>query len=141
MEMNSKNRTVLLLASAAVLALALILWWGLEKQDPNRPVVEMLEARGYSLSGEQLYHGGSFTNQSIQQVLSGVSLEEAVAASQAGGFPSDVERAGEVTLLLCALGNGDVITLFLLDGQMELCFIQPIAGGSLKPLESGEALP
>ena len=38
-------------------------------------------------------------------------------------------------MLLCALGNGDVITLFLLDGEAELCFIQPLDGGALKPID------
>ena len=107
----------------------------MEEQDPNRPLVELLEARGYQVESQQLYLVGSFPEQSIAQVLTGVDLEEAVAASLEGGFPSRIDAVGEVTLLLCALGNGDVITLFLLDGEAELCFIQPLDGGALKAID------
>ena len=138
MEMNDKQRNILILASVAVLGLALALWSGLPAQHPNEPWAAMLRARGYTVKADQLYNAGSFAGQSIAEVLSGVKLEEAVAASLAGGFPSRVDQAGEVTLLLCALGNQDVITLFLLDGEAELCFVQPLPSGDLKPLAGEE---
>ncbi|NCB31326.1 MAG: hypothetical protein EOM66_07960 [Clostridia bacterium] len=138
--MNAKQRIILLIASACVLALAFVLWNGLSGQHPNEPLAAMLRTRGYTVEAEQLYNAGSFEGQSIGQALSGVNLEDAVAASMAGGFPSDVNKTGNVTLLLCALGNQDVITLFVLDGEAELCFIQPLLGGALKPLDK-EAAP
>lgn len=135
MDISPKHRILLLAVSVAILGLALF-WWGrVEEQDPNRPLVELLQARGYQVESQQLYLVGSFPEQSIAQVLTGVDLEEAVAASLEGGFPSRIDAVGEVTLLLCALGNGDVITLFLLDGEAELCFIQPLDGGALKAID------
>lgn len=140
MDIRDKQRNILLLAGVCVLALALALWGGLAARHPYAPVVELLRERGYTLEPDQLYTVGSFTDQSISAVLSGVNLEEAVAASLEGGFSSRVDVNGDVTLLLCALGNQDVITLFLLDGKPELCFVQPLLGGGLKPL-AGEERP
>lgn len=138
MDIRDKQRNLLLLAGVCVLALALALWGGLAGRHPYASVAELLRGRGYTVEAEQLYTVGSFADQSISAVLSGVNLEEAVAASLEGGFPSRVEEAGDVTLLLCALGNQDVITIFLLDGKPELCFVQPLLGGSLKPLAGEE---
>lgn len=138
MEMNKKHRNILLIASGLALLAALALWGNLAGQNPNEPLAAMLRARGYTVDAEQFYHAGSFQGQSISQVLSGVDLAEAVAASQAGGFPSDVGRPGAVELLLCGMGNGDVITLFLLDGQAELCFVQSITAGTVAALDGEE---
>jgi len=135
MDLTNKHRNILLIASAFVLALAFLLSLGLEQADPNGPLVDMLRSRGYSLTSDQLYHAGDFPAATIQDVLNGVELQEAVEASLAGGFPSRVDAAGDVTLLLCTLGNGDVITLFLLDGEAELCFLQSLNDGSARPLD------
>lgn len=139
METKGKQRNILLIASACVLGLAVALWSGLPAQHPNEALAAMLRERGYTVQADQLYNAGSFENQSISKALSGVNLEEAVTASLAGGFPSRVDRTGDVTLLLCALGNRDVITIFLLNGQAELCFVQPLWGGALKPLDRESA--
>ncbi len=137
--MKDKQRNILLLASAAVLALALLLWRGLPAEHPYEHVAALLRDAGYTVEAEQLYNAGSFPDQSIAGALSGISLDEAVAASLAGGFPSRVEQVGDVTLLLCALENEDVITIFLLNDEPELCFVQPLLGGALKTLRAEEA--
>lgn len=139
MEMEKKHRNILLIASGLVLLAALALWGGLTGKNPNEPLAAMLRGRGYTVDAEQFYHAGSFQGQSISQVLAGMDLEEAVAASRAGGFPSDVERPGAVELLLCGMGNGDVITLFLLDGQVELCFVQSVTAGTVAALDGAVA--
>ena len=49
MDISPKHRILLLAVSVAILGLALF-WWGrVEEQDPNRPLVELLEARGYQV--------------------------------------------------------------------------------------------
>ena len=132
MEMSAKQRNILIAASILMLVLALVLWRGFEGKHPYEPLADMLRDRGYTVDAEQLYSVGNFEDQSISEVLSGVDLDEAVTASQEGGFPSRVDRAGDISLILCALGNQDVITIFLLDGEAELCFVQPLLGGRLK---------
>lgn len=139
MEMSAKQRNLLLIASALVLVIALVFWQGFAQEHPYKPLAAMLREKGYTLEPDQLYNAGSFENQSIAATLAGVNLDEAVSASLEGGFPSRVDKAGEITLLLCALGNQDVITLFLLDGEPELCFVQPLLGGSLKAIGWEEA--
>ncbi len=138
MEMKDKQRNILLIASAVVLALALLLWHGLPADHPYEGVTALLRDAGYTVEADQLYNAGSFPDQSIAGALSGISLDEAVAASRAGGFPSRVEQVGDVTLLLCALENQDVITIFLLNGEPELCFVQSLSGGGLKTLGAVE---
>ena len=130
---------LILLFSILLLILAVYLWRGLEARNPNAPIVDMLRSRGYTVELDQLYYVGSFPDQSISQVLSGVDLSEAVAASEAAGFPSRVDQAGEVSLLVCMLGNGDAITVYLLDGEMELCFLQSLVDGSVTPLDEVQA--
>ena len=106
MDISPKHRLLLLAISVAILGLALF-WWGrVEEQDPNRPLVELLESRGYQVESQQLYLVGSFPEQSIAQVLTGVELEEAVAASLEGGFPSRVDAVGEVTCCYAPWGTG-----------------------------------
>lgn len=139
MDMKDKQRNILLIASALVLILALALWGGLSRQHPYEPFAALLREKGYTVQADQLYTAGSFEDQSIAGVLVGVNLDEAVAASLAGGFPSRVDRQGDITLLLCALGNQDVITLFLVDDEAELCFVQSILRGTLKPLGGEDA--
>lgn len=139
MEMKDKQRNILLIASAVVLALALLLWQGLPAEHPYEHVAALLREAGYTVEAEQLYNAGSFPDQSIAGALSNVDLDEAVAASLSGGFPSRVEQVGDVALLLCALENQDVITIFLLNGEPELCFVQPLSGGALKVLGSEES--
>ena len=66
MDISPKHRILLLAVSVAILGLALF-WWGrVEEQDPNRPLVELLEARGYQVESQQLYLVGSFPEQSMR---------------------------------------------------------------------------
>lgn len=137
MEIQDKQRNILLLASVIVLALALLLWRGLPMH-PHEHVAALLRDRGYTVEVDQLYNAGSFPNQSIRGALEGIDLQQAVEASLAGGFPSRVEQIGDVELLLCAMQNQDVITIFLLDGEVELCFVQSLLRNTLKPLSMEE---
>mgnify|MGYP001535110384 CR=1 FL=1 len=112
MDISPKHRILLLAVSVAILGLALF-WWGrVEEQDPNRPLVELLEARGYQVESQQLYLVGSFPEQSIAQVLTGVELEEAVAASlEGGGDPAAVRpgKRGRDHPVFAGWGSGAVL--------------------------------
>ena len=50
-------------------------------------------------------------------------MADAVAASTAAGFPSDVEKRGEITLFAARAGS-DTVMLYSVDGEPELCFVQ-----------------
>ena len=38
--------------------------------------------------------------------------------------PSDIDRTGHITLLMANIGSDNVITLYLIDGEIELGFVQ-----------------
>ena len=52
--------------------------------------------------------------------------------SRASGFDADITKSGEVTILLANSKSG-VITLYLVDGVIELAFIQT-GEGEVRPL-------
>jgi len=134
MEMNKGTRTAIFVLAGVLLILALALNMDLQSSSPYNRVVEELRARGYTLVESDLYFVGSFEGQSIQSVLAGEELTEAVEASRQGGFHSDVEAKGEISVLLLTLENQDVITIFTRDGGIELCFIQRLGEDRLRPV-------
>ncbi|MDR0841335.1 MAG: hypothetical protein LBN26_08160 [Christensenellaceae bacterium] len=139
MEEKHVWKRVALLLGLALLALGLVLSFQLRAQHPYEPIAALLRARGYTVQAGDLYSAGSFAGQSISQALQGVDVREAVEASERGGFPSDANAVGDLTLLLCALQNKDVITLFVRDDGVELGFIQSITTGEIKPIEGDSA--
>lgn len=123
--MGLSNRTKLILFGIAVLLLILAAIWSvrLAENDVLAHLAEELNAFGYSLAGEDIYVLGESHGTSIAEVLEGMDLTEAVAASRASGFPSDVDAAGNIVAMLANTDAG-VITLYLRDEAIELCFIQ-----------------
>ena len=79
---------------------------------------------GFALHPDDLYPAGAWNDTSIRALLPETELSEAVAASKDAGFPSDIDRTGQVTLVMANVGNDDVVTLYLVDGEVELGFLQ-----------------
>ncbi len=131
--MGLSNKTRLIFLGAAVLLLAIAAVWSVEiaENDALADIAERLNAFGYSLKSRDIYVLGESRGTSIAAVLEGTDLAEAVAASRAAGFPSDVAAVGDIIAMLAETEQG-VITLYLRDTAIELCFIQT---------ESGEILP
>ena len=50
-----------------------------------------------------------------------------VSAAKQAGFAADMDRRGEVSILLYQCDKG-VMTIYLIDGEIELCFIQTQSG-------------
>ena len=59
-------------------------------------------------------------------------IESMAELSRASGFDADITKSGEVTILLANSKSG-VITLYLVDGVIELAFIQT-GEGEVRPL-------
>lgn len=106
----------------------------LPKSTPYSGAAKTLREYGYTLDDDDFYNAGSFPDSTIQDILAGQDLSEAVAASIEGGFPSDINARGDIMLLLLTLENKDVVTVFTRDGKAELCFIQRISSGEIMPL-------
>lgn len=135
--MSARSRNIVLIAAAAVLALALVLRLSIS-EDPRGALARELSAYGYALEAEDLYVLAGARDTTIEAVLRAgeqaapLDLAPALAASLEGGFPSDVSKTGDVTVLLADTERG-VVTIYLLDGTIELCFLQT-AGGEVLPI-------
>ena len=134
-----KKRTKILLAVAALvlLGIAAALNFRMDNLGARSEIVNRLNAFGYEFAYDDLYITGDTPDASIRELLGGVPLEDAVAASAECGFGGDVERVGEVVVLLARVSDTEVITVFTVDGRMELCFIQILDSYEVKPLCRG----
>ena len=99
----------------------------ISKNDPLEAIANELNAHGYSMRGDELYILGGKTDATIREVLAqgeDAGAEELIAAAaRQAGFAADIDRRGEITILLYQCDKG-VMTIYLIDGEIELCFIQ-----------------
>ena len=132
--MGLSNRTKFILLGLAAVLLVVAAVWSVQlaKDDTLAHLAEELNAFGYSLEGEDIYVLGESRGISIAEVLAGTDLTEAVAAA---GFPSDVNAVGDIVAMLANTEAG-VITLYLRNEAIELCFIQTDEGQVLPLGES-----
>ena len=100
--MGLSNRTKLILFGIALVLLVIAAVWSVQiaKDDALAHLAEELNAFGYSLTGEDIYVLGESRSTTIAAVLAGTDLTEAVAASRAAGFPSDVNAEGDIVAML-----------------------------------------
>ena len=134
MEMSNNTKIIVLLFAALLIVTAVLMNGAVTKKSPYRAAVEELSARGYTLTEDDLYHVGSFEDTTIAKVLAGQDLTQAVEAGREGGFPSDVNAVGEIKILLLTMENQDIITIFLRNGDIELCFMQRLDDSAVRPL-------
>lgn len=132
------KRTVLLIA-AVLLGLAIWLLTSANRDDELQKITDTLKTFGYMVYDDELYIAGDYPDTTIAALLGEVDLEAAAAASRAAGFPSDVHKRGDVVPILAAMRGGDVITLYMLNGEMELCFIQRPGSSAVFPLGADAA--
>lgn len=131
--MSARGRNITLIAAGALLVIALILAVSIAGDDPLADVAEEINAFGYSLTPEDFYVLGGAGDTSIAALLEKDEAELApvIEASRACGFPSDTLATGDITALLANTDRG-VVTVYMRDGNIELCFLQT---------EEGEILP
>ncbi|HWS28895.1 MAG TPA: hypothetical protein VN512_02150 [Clostridia bacterium] len=124
---DKKTRAILLIVAAALLAAAAFLYFA-SGNGALKAVCEEVNAFGYAFLPDDWYTAGGQADTSIEALAGSEDLSEAVAASKAAGFPSDTEKRGEVVLLLGQLANDDVVTVYIVNGEIELCFVQTLGG-------------
>ncbi len=131
------TKTILLGVAGLLVLGALLLQMQLAKNDEIKKITDKLAQYGYVVSDDSIYIEGDYPDTSIAALLPGVDLEKAVEASKKAGFPSRINERGDVVLLLAATRNEEIITLYMRNGEMELCFIQKPGSDEVFPL--GEA--
>lgn len=133
--MKRHTRTMLTLIAVGIIIAAAIWRTQIAKNDPLEDIARQINEYGYALKGDDIYILGAEADSSIRQMLALNEADEDIAllvdASRAAGFAADVDKQGEINVLLAPQDNG-VITIYLINGQIELCFIQT---------EEGEVMP
>ena len=132
--MKRRTRVLLITAAAVLLAIAMTLNYRLEHLSERAKICNALAEYGYELGFDDIYVSGDTPDISIRELLEGIPLDAAVAASRAAGFPSDVDRIGDIVVLMAAISQDRVITIYTVDGQMELCFIQIVGSYEVEAL-------
>lgn len=131
----SKRAKLIMFVIAVLMLCAAVIWnIYLNEQGDLSKLTNIINAYGYSFDYGDFYAAGSTPDTSIAQLLKDTDLSEAVAASKAAGFPSDIYRVGEVSLLLASLSDTQILTLYAVDGVIELCFLQDIRDNSVYPI-------
>ncbi len=133
--MNRHTRTVLTLIAVGIITVGAVLSAIIDERDPLNAVAARINEHGYSLDNDDIYIFGGEADSTIRQMLMRDDADEdislAIEASKNAGFTSDIDRRGEITVLIAQCESGTV-TIYLIDGEIELCFIQT---------EEGEVLP
>lgn len=133
--MSKKKKNTLTILAVALLAAALV--WSLllnSRSEVSRLVRNLNAAYGYDLRAADIYPAENWEQRSIRSLLPETDLQAAVEASRAAGLPSDIDEEGHILLLLANTEQDIVVTLFLLDGQIELGFEQQRASDAVYPL-------
>ena len=130
--MSRGVRASLIICAAVILAAAIIWNVSLNATGELTRLVKLLERYGYAVSTDELYPSGSADNATAAELFaSGKSdaaiLDAAADASREAGFSADVNRRGNIVVMLCAVSDEEVITLIIIDGDVEFAFIQ-VAG-------------
>ena len=134
--MSRGVRTSLIICAAVILAAAIIWNVSLNATGELTRLVKLLERYGYAVSTDELYPSGSADNTTADELFASEAndgksdaaiLDAAADASREAGFSADVNRRGNIVVMLCAVSDEEVITLIIIDGDVEFAFIQ-VAG-------------
>ena len=120
--------------AGALLVVALVWRLFLAGDDELAGVARRMRALGCMVYGEDFYIQGNYLDTTIAELLPQVDVAELAKASEAAGFPSDTQKHGEVVVLLAELSSGEVLTIYMLNGEAELCFIQALNSGAVRPV-------
>ncbi len=125
--MKRHTRTMLTLIAVGIIIAAAVWSVIISQNDPLEAIAKELNTHGYSIYGDDLYILGGQKDTTIRELLAGgddaEEIDTIIDAAKEAGFEANVDKRGEVSILLYRLDSG-VMTIYLIDGQIELCFIQ-----------------
>lgn len=125
MNVTKKQRSILIIC-AALLAVVAIVWRvALDKTSESAKLAAYLNNNfGYHVSADSVYIAAAWDGTSIAELLGGDELNQIVELSKNAGFSSDINKTGDITLVLCYTERGDIATLYMLGSVIELGFAQ-----------------
>ncbi len=134
-KLGQKQALILLIVAGVLLIGALVWRIALEKTSLSSRIVRELAAHGLAVDAADLYQHEHRRDTTIAEMMADTRLEPVIEASLAAGFPSDVNRAGEVYCLLAGLDGGRVLTVFVVDEEIELAFVQIPGSEEVLPVD------
>lgn len=129
--LTKRTRLILLIAAGALILMAAIWSLVLYNTGDGDRICRQINAFGYTFAPDDLYVAGTWENSSIRALLPEEELTSAIEASLRAGFPSDVDQVGAVALLLANPAADDAVTLFLVNNEIELAFVQTAGGAEI----------
>lgn len=123
-----------MIGAVLVLLTALFMRHRLETRGLAARIAEQIKSHGLEIDANALKQHSYDKNASVRSLMGGEDMTAAVEASKAAGFSSDIDRRGEVYCLLAELGGGEVLTVFVVDEEVELAFIQTAEKTEVKPI-------
>lgn len=136
MVLSKDNKTVLIVIALVALLAATVLLLTMGGTNELKSIANMLNGHGYSLTEDDIAAIGSQRDTTIAIMLKddAATLAEAVEASRKMGFPSDVNKQGDITLLATQPSDNEVILIFMVGEEIELCFSQTPDGKTVFPI-------
>ena len=131
---NKKVRIAIWIIAGVLFIAAMVINQDLDRSSELSQICDQLEEHGKTYAYWELAPTSGAANTTIAELLDDVDMEEAVEASKAGGFESNLNKRGQVVLYLIEDEDGTVVTIYAVDGRIELCFRQDQKTQAVSPL-------
>ena len=104
-KIEPKTARTLLVIAAALLIIALAWRFFLEKNSFSGGIVRSLAQHGCNIEADELYKHNFAKNTSIRALVGDTDMTRAADASRECGFDADIDKTGDVYVLLANLGG------------------------------------
>ncbi len=141
-KIEPKTARTLLVIAAVLLVIALVWRFFLEKNSFSGSIVRRLAQHGCNIEADELYKHDFAKNTSIRAIVGDTDMTCAADVSRECGFDADIDKTGDVYVLLANLGDERVLTVYVVDETIQLAFIQIPNSDSVLPISAcGDAEP
>lgn len=102
-----------------------------------------LAQHGCNIEADELYkHNFAKKHLNSQAIVGDTDMTRAADVSRECGFDADIDKTGDVYVLLANLGDEQVLTVYVVDETIQLAFIQIPNSDSVLPISAcGDAEP
>lgn len=140
-KIEPKTARTLLVIAAALLIIALAWRFFLEKNSFSAALCAA-SPNTAQYRADELYKHNFAKNTSIRAIVGDTDMTRAADVSRECGFDADIDKTGDVYVLLANLGDEQVLTVYVVDETIQLAFIQIPNSDSVLPISAcGDAEP
>lgn len=139
--MTASTRTAFLICALALIVIAVVLRVFITADSLSDRIARELKSHGCTVNADELSQQIYKKHASISSVMEGIDMTDALSASLECAFPSDMLREGELYLLLAPLDDEHILTVFVIDEEVEFAFIQVKGSEEVLPVNAVLTLP